>query len=57
MNHYSTLRDRLADLVDVVESALDAGLFPSVDGKRPGVMALLLAQRALAADAKARKGG
>lgn len=45
----------LRDLVEVVESALDAGLFLSVDGKRPDVMALERARPLVEAHAQAAR--
>lgn len=41
------LRRALSDLADVVEVALDGGLFVSVDGNRPNLMALSAARLAL----------
>ncbi len=41
------LVNALRGLADVVESALDAGLFLSVDGKRPDVQALRIAREVL----------
>jgi hypothetical protein len=42
------LVEALGYLADVVETALDAGLFLSVDGKRPDVPALRIARDLLA---------
>lgn len=38
----------LQEIAETIEVALDRGLFLSVDGKRPDVMALLDAKRAIA---------